>query len=151
MAIPSYPDVSSERCSNKWRWSGWGDPTWAKTLRIQWADTDVEAFGSRRPSLHCVNSNSSLSCVHSRSGSIDLASALPISYRTFYFQIAESKENSATEIQEAKDSAAKDMYLAPLCAPTLLTPWQNSQTSTSTQYFTMKSLLGSPALLHKVS
>lgn len=127
-------------------------PTGLKTPRIQWTDTDVEAFGSRRPSLHRVNSNSSLSGAHSRRGSIDPASALPIAYRTVSFQIAESKEKSAAEIQKAKDSAAKGMSLAPLHAPTLLlTPGQNSRTSTGTLYPPMKSSLGSPALPHKAS
>jgi hypothetical protein len=125
-------------------------PTDAKTPRIQWTDTDVEAFGSRRPSLHRVNSNSSLSGAHSRRGSIDPASALPITYRTLSFQIAESKEKRAAEVQKAKDSAAKGMYLAPLHAPKLLTPLQNSRTSTGTLYLTMKSSLDSLALLHKV-
>jgi hypothetical protein len=125
-------------------------PTEAKNPRIQWTDTDVEAFGSRRPSLHRVNSNSSLSGAHSRRGSIDPASALPITYRTVSFQIAESKEKSTAEVQKAKDSAAKGMYLAPLHPPKLLTPWQNSRTSTGTLYLTMKSSLVSLALLHKV-
>jgi hypothetical protein len=125
-------------------------PTGAKTPRIQWTDTDVEAFGSRRPSLHRVNSNSSLSGAHSRRGSIDPASALPITYRTVSYQIAESKEKSAAEVQKAKDSAAKGMHPAPLHAPKLLTLWQNSRTSTGTRYLTMKSSLDSLALLDKV-
>ena len=76
--------------------------------RIQWTDVDVEAGDSRpRQSLHRSNSNISINSMRSRRGSIDPASALPIQYRTVSFQIAESKEHNAAEIQKAKDSAAK--------------------------------------------
>jgi sodium/potassium-transporting ATPase subunit alpha len=79
-----------------------------KASRIQWTDADVEAADGRpRPALHRSNSNISINSVHSRRGSIDPASALPIQYRTVSYQIAESKEKSAVEIQKAKDSAAK--------------------------------------------
>ena len=78
-----------------------------KASRIQWTDIDVETAGPRpRPSIHRTNSSISINSVHSRRGSIDPASALPIAYRTVSYQIAESKENAA-EIQKAKDSAAK--------------------------------------------
>jgi sodium/potassium-transporting ATPase subunit alpha len=76
--------------------------------RIQWEDVDVEAAGPRpRPPLHRSDSNISIHSLHSRRGSIDPASALPIQYRTVSFQIAESKEKNAAEIQKAKDTAAK--------------------------------------------
>jgi sodium/potassium-transporting ATPase subunit alpha len=71
-------------------------------------DADVEAAGARpRPTLHRSNSNISINSVHSRRGSIDPASALPIQYRTVSYQIAESKDKNAAELQKAKDSAAK--------------------------------------------
>ncbi|PMD19532.1 calcium ATPase [Hyaloscypha hepaticicola] len=80
-----------------------------KASRIQWTDADVEADLTRpRPTLHRSNSNISINSMHSRRGSIDPASALPIQYRTVSFQIAESKEKNAAEIQKAKDSAAKE-------------------------------------------
>lgn len=80
-----------------------------KGSHIQW--TDVEAVEERtRPVLHRSNSNISINSVHSRRGSIDPASALPIQYRTVSFQIAESKEKNAAEIQKAKDNAAKGMH-----------------------------------------
>jgi sodium/potassium-transporting ATPase subunit alpha len=79
-----------------------------KASRIQWTDADVEADLARpRPTLHRSNSNISINSMHSRRGSIDPASALPIQYRTVSYQIAESKEKSAADIQKAKDSAAK--------------------------------------------
>jgi sodium/potassium-transporting ATPase subunit alpha len=79
-----------------------------KASRIQWTDADVEAAEARpRAPLRRSNSNISINSVHSRRGSIDPASALPIQYRTVSYQIAESKEKSAAEIQKAKDSAAK--------------------------------------------
>jgi sodium/potassium-transporting ATPase subunit alpha len=82
-------------------------PTAARTPRIQWTNTDIEA-GGRRPSLYRTNSNAStISIARSRRGSIDPASALPIQYRTVSYQIAESKEKTAAEIQKAKDNAAK--------------------------------------------
>ncbi|TVY18566.1 Sodium/potassium-transporting ATPase subunit alpha [Lachnellula arida] len=78
--------------------------------RIQWTDVDVEAGDARpRQSLHRSNSNMSINSVHSRRGSIDPSSALPIQYRTVSFQIAESKEHNAAEIKKAKDSAAKEL------------------------------------------
>jgi len=83
-------------------------PAW----RVQWTDNDVEAGASRpRASFHRSNSNISINSMHSRRASIDPASALPIQYRTVSFQIAESKEKSAAEIQKAKDSAAKGMCI----------------------------------------
>jgi sodium/potassium-transporting ATPase subunit alpha len=81
-----------------------------KASRIQWtdADADVKADLARpRPTLHRSNSNISINSMHSRRGSIDPASALPIQYRTVSYQIAESKEKSAADIQKAKVSAAK--------------------------------------------
>ena len=80
-----------------------------KASRIQWTDADVEAAERPRPTLHRSNSNISIHSVHSRRGSIDPGSALPIQYRTVSYQIAESKEKDAAEIQKAKDSAAKGM------------------------------------------
>ncbi|TVY58422.1 Sodium/potassium-transporting ATPase subunit alpha [Lachnellula cervina] len=78
--------------------------------RIQWTAADVEAGDARpRQSLHRSNSNMSINSVHSRRGSIDPASALPIQYRTVSFQIAESKEHNAADIKKAKDSAAKEL------------------------------------------
>jgi hypothetical protein len=78
--------------------------------RVQWTDVDVEAAESRpRPALHRSNSNLSIHSIHSRRGSIDPASALPIQYRTVSFQIAESKDKNAAEIQKAKNNAAKGM------------------------------------------
>lgn len=79
-----------------------------RPARIQWNESDVEAGDARaRPNLHRSNSNISINSAHSRRGSIDPASALPIQYRTVSFQIAESKEKNAAEIKKAKDSAAK--------------------------------------------
>lgn len=88
----------------------------AKTqdLRIQWTDVDVEA-APRRPPLHRSNSSFSISSIHSRRGSIDPSSALPIEYRTVSYQIAESKEKGAAEIQKAKSSVARGMSLVPCC------------------------------------
>lgn len=83
------------------------EQTPTRTPRIQWTDADIEA-GRRRPSLHRTNSNISINSTHSRRGSIDPASALPIAYRAVSFEIAESKEKSAAEIQKAKETAAKD-------------------------------------------
>jgi sodium/potassium-transporting ATPase subunit alpha len=89
-----------------------------KASRIQWTDADVEAAEARpRAPLRRSNSNISINSVHSRRGSIDPASALPIQYRTVSYQIAESKEKSAAEIQKVKDSAAKgtqDMTYLPV-------------------------------------
>lgn len=82
------------------------EQTPTRTPRIQWTDADIEA-GGRRPSLHRTNSNISINSTHSRRASIDPASALPIAYRTVSYQIAESKEKSAAEVQKAKESAAK--------------------------------------------
>lgn len=76
--------------------------------RIRWTEVDTEAGNSRpRPKLHRSNSNISFRSSHSRRGSIDPAAALPIQYRTVSFQIAESKEKNAAELQKAKDTAAK--------------------------------------------
>lgn len=79
-----------------------------KASRIQWNGVEVEAGeGRERSSLYRTNSNISIHSSHSRRGSIDPASALPIQYRTVSFQIAESKDRDAAEIKKAKDSAAK--------------------------------------------
>jgi hypothetical protein len=78
-----------------------------KASRVQWEDVDVEAGNRPRHSLHRSNSNISIYSMHSRRGSIDPASVLPIQYRTISFQIADSKEKNAAEIQKAKDNAAK--------------------------------------------
>ncbi len=77
-----------------------------KAGRIHW--TDIETAGDRsRPALQRTNSNISINSVHSRRGSIDPASALPIQYRTVSFQIEETKEKNVAELQKAKDTAAK--------------------------------------------
>ncbi|KAI9047993.1 hypothetical protein LZ554_007791 [Drepanopeziza brunnea f. sp. 'monogermtubi'] len=81
-----------------------------KASHIQWDSVDVEAGeGRERPTFHRTNSNISIHSSHSRRGSIDLASALPIQYRTVSFQIAESKDKIAADIKKAKDSAAKEL------------------------------------------
>ncbi|KAF8849799.1 calcium ATPase [Acephala macrosclerotiorum] len=81
-----------------------------KAPRIHWTQVDPEAGASRaRPELRRSNSNISINSAHSRRGSIDPASALPIQYRTVSYQIAESKEKNAAEIQKAKDNAAKEL------------------------------------------
>ncbi|KAF4633510.1 hypothetical protein G7Y89_g4608 [Cudoniella acicularis] len=81
-----------------------------RASHVQWTNADVEATGARsRPTLHRTNSNISINSMHSRRGSIDPASALPIQYRTVSYQIAESKEKNAAEIQKAKDTAAKEL------------------------------------------
>jgi len=76
---------------------------------VQWNNADEEAGANPRRSLHRTNSNLSIHSAHSRRGSIDPASALPIQYRTVSYQINESKEKNIAEIQKAKDSAAKGM------------------------------------------
>ena len=79
-----------------------------RASRIQWDNVDTEAADARpRPNLHRSSSNISINSIHSRRGSIDPASALPIQYRTVSYQIAESKEKNAAEIQKVKDTAAK--------------------------------------------
>ncbi|XMA20170.1 hypothetical protein WAI453_012961 [Rhynchosporium graminicola] len=81
-----------------------------RASRIQWNETDVEANeGRSRPVLHRSSSNISINSSHSRRGSIDPASALPIQYRTVSFQIAESGQNNNTDLKKAKDSAAKEL------------------------------------------
>ncbi|KAH7412890.1 hypothetical protein BKA64DRAFT_770708 [Cadophora sp. MPI-SDFR-AT-0126] len=81
-----------------------------KPTRIQWNDADVEAGeGRSRPNLQRSNSNLSINSARSRRGSIDLASALPIQYRTVSFQIAESNQKNTADIKKAKDSAAKEL------------------------------------------
>ena len=89
-----------------------------KPSRIQWTDVDVEAAQRPRPSLHRSNSNISINSMHSRRGSIDPASVLPIQYRTVSYQIAESKEKNAGDLQKAKDSAAKGVLprVSHICA-----------------------------------
>lgn len=79
-----------------------------KAPRIQWTQVDPEARA--RPELRRSNSNISINSAHSRRGSIDPASVLPIQYRTVSYQIAESKEKNAAEIQKAKDTAAKGIF-----------------------------------------
>lgn len=111
---------------------------------------DIEAAGSRpRPSLHRSNSNLSIHSMHSRRGSIDPASALPIQYRTVSFQIAESKEKNAVEIQKAKDNAAKGTVRSNCLDCAILTNLQNSRTLTGTQFPSMKYILDFPAQLVK--
>jgi len=73
-----------------------------KPSRIQWTDVDLE--NGERPqraqmNLHRSNSSMSINSMHSRRGSIDPASALPIQYRTVSIQIDEPKEK--------KEAAAK--------------------------------------------
>ncbi|RDW59706.1 putative calcium-transporting ATPase [Coleophoma cylindrospora] len=86
------------------------DDVKAKGARIQWHDADVESgVRPRQQQLHRSNSNISINSHHSRRGSIDPSSALPIQYRTVSFQISESKDVNAAEIQKAKNSAAKEL------------------------------------------
>ncbi|KAH9219783.1 hypothetical protein DL95DRAFT_358479 [Leptodontidium sp. 2 PMI_412] len=81
-----------------------------KASRIQWNEADVEAGeGRSRPNLQRSSSNISINSAHSRRGSIDPASALPIQYRTVSFQIAESSQKNAADIKKAKQSAAKEL------------------------------------------
>ncbi|KAH7348562.1 hypothetical protein BKA65DRAFT_584292 [Rhexocercosporidium sp. MPI-PUGE-AT-0058] len=81
-----------------------------KVSRIQWNEADVETGeGRSRPNLQRNNSNISINSSHSRRGSIDPASALPIHYRTVSFQIAESGQKNVADIQKAKDSAVKEL------------------------------------------
>jgi sodium/potassium-transporting ATPase subunit alpha len=72
-----------------------------KPSRIQWTDADLENGESPQPqmNLHRSNSSMSINSMHSRRGSIDPASALPIQYRTVSIQIDEPKEK--------KEAAAK--------------------------------------------
>lgn len=84
-----------------------------KAARIQWNETDVETGeGRTRPNLQRTNSNISINSSHSRRGSIDPASALPIQYRTVSFQIAESGQKNTADIKKAKASAAKGTRLS---------------------------------------
>jgi sodium/potassium-transporting ATPase subunit alpha len=75
--------------------------------RVQWNDVDVEDGARSRPTLHRTTSNISIHSNHSRRGSIDPASALPIQYRTVSFQINETKEKDVAELKKVKDTAAK--------------------------------------------
>ncbi|RFU30423.1 hypothetical protein B7463_g5908, partial [Scytalidium lignicola] len=77
--------------------------------RIQWTDVDLESAERARSQLQHSSSNASIHSLHSRRGSIDLSSVLPIQYRTVSFQIAESQGKDTAEIQKTKDSAAKDL------------------------------------------
>jgi len=81
-----------------------------QNARVQW--NDAEAGVKQPPTLRRSNSNISINSNHSRRGSIDPASVLPIQYRTVSYQINESMEKSATEIQKAKKSAAKGISLS---------------------------------------
>lgn len=81
------------------------EDTKQQPTKIQWTDVDIEASGPHR--LRRRDSNISIHSVHSRRGSIDPASALPIQYRTISYQIAESKELNAGKAQKAKENAAK--------------------------------------------
>ena len=76
--------------------------------KIQWNDDDVES--GARP-LRRRDSNLSIHSIHSRRGSIDPASALPIQYRTISYQIAEAKRFDDGKTQKAKDTAAKGTVL----------------------------------------
>jgi sodium/potassium-transporting ATPase subunit alpha len=75
--------------------------------RVQWNDIDVEDGARARPNLQRTNSNTSSRSNHSRRGSIDPASALPIQYRTVSFQINETKENDVAQFKKVKDTAAE--------------------------------------------
>jgi sodium/potassium-transporting ATPase subunit alpha len=79
--------------------------------RVQWNDVDLEAAGEQHHppagSRQRSNSNISIHSAHSRRGSIDPASALPIQYRTISFQIDASQEKDVAEAKRAKDTAAK--------------------------------------------
>jgi sodium/potassium-transporting ATPase subunit alpha len=101
-----------------------------KASRIHWTDADLE-FGARPPpTLRRSNSNISINSMHSRRGSIDPASALPIQYRTVSIQIDESKEKYVAEIQKVKDSATKGPLHQYSQDLDKLTGYQNSQIST---------------------
>ena len=78
-----------------------------KASHIHWTDVDLESGTRPQPTLQRSNSNISINSMHSRRGSIEPASALPIQYRTVSIQIDESKEKYTAEIQKVKDSAAK--------------------------------------------
>ncbi|CAL3970765.1 unnamed protein product [Diplocarpon coronariae] len=81
-----------------------------QAVRIQWNEADVESGEGRAHTiLHRTSSNLSINSGHSRRGSIDPGSILPIQYRSVSFQIAESKEKSATEVKRAKKSAVKEL------------------------------------------
>ncbi|KAI9641498.1 hypothetical protein NHQ30_010307 [Ciborinia camelliae] len=83
--------------------------------RIQYADLEsgvkVSSPLERRNSRNSRGSidQDSLSIRPHRRSSIELSSALPIQYRTVSFQISESKEKNAAEVQLAKKSAAKEL------------------------------------------
>lgn len=80
--------------------------------RVQWDDIDIEDGTRARPGLQRTTSNASVNSAHSRRGSIDPASALPIQYRTVSFQINESKERDVAELKKVKDTAAKGLVEA---------------------------------------
>jgi sodium/potassium-transporting ATPase subunit alpha len=101
-----------------------------KDSRIQWTDVDLESGARPQPTLHRSNSNKSINSMHSRRGSVDLASALPIQYRTVSIQINESKEKHVAEIQKVKDSATKGSLHQHSQDLDKLTGHQNSQIST---------------------
>lgn len=76
--------------------------------RIQWTNVDVESGARTRVPLQRSNSRNSIDSIRShRRASIDPSTALPITYRTVSYQIAESQEKSKADVQLAKKSAAK--------------------------------------------
>ena len=79
-----------------------------KRARVQWDSVDVEAAEIRpHPALHRSNSNISINTSHSRRGSIDPGTTLPIQYRTVSYQIAESTGKNAAEVLRIKSKAMK--------------------------------------------
>ena len=85
-----------------------------KTLGIHWGNLDIEdANGVPRghdATLRHTTSNVSMNSLHSGRGSIDPSIALPIAYRSVFFQINEQPTSKdATELQKAEQSAAEGM------------------------------------------
>lgn len=79
---------------------------------VRWHTNDEEALEtSRNPVMHTQISSSQLSIhnAHSRRGSIDPGTMLPIQYRTVSFNIDETKERDLKDAKKAKDSATTGM------------------------------------------
>lgn len=79
--------------------------------RVQWDNVDLEDGVRPHPALHRSGSNISIHSSHSRRGSIDPASALPIGFRTVSFQINESQEKDIAELKKVKNTAAKGQLI----------------------------------------
>jgi sodium/potassium-transporting ATPase subunit alpha len=74
--------------------------------RVQWTDVESDPRATRS-SIHRSSSHVSITSIHSRRGTIDPASTLPIQYRTASYQLSESQEKGAIEFKKRKSSAAK--------------------------------------------